>query len=125
MKKGLKSEQKIKTEKSKFPEKFEKREKLYSPLSVLHYNLRFRFEDDYPAKMPEDFARDMIYLYTKENDVVWDGCSGSGTVPRIANLLDRIGLGSDVNPKAVDLAKSHDPGWTDRYTIQEMDSQQR
>ena len=108
MKNFLKEKQTIKKSKEKFPEKFDVIEKLYSPLSVLHYNLRFRFQDNYPAKMPEDFARDMIYLYSKEDDTVWDGCCGSGTVPRIANGLKRIGVGSDVNPKAVDLAIQHD-----------------
>ncbi len=115
---SLKEEHKVSKDK-KFPDKFTIREKKYSPLSVLHYNLTFRFKDDYPAKMPEDFARDMIYLYTEENDVVWDGCCGSGTVPRIANELNRIGLGSDVNPKAIDLAIKHDSTNAARYTIQD------
>lgn len=115
---SLKEEHKVSKDK-KFPDSFTIKEKIYSPLSVLHYNLTFKFKDNYPAKMPEDFARDMIYLYTKENDVVWDGCCGSGTVPRIANQYGRKGLGSDVNPKAVDLAQAHDPGWAERYTIQD------
>jgi hypothetical protein len=34
-------------------------------------------------------------------------------------MLGRNGLGSDVNPKAIDLAKSHDPGWAERYVIQD------
>ncbi len=111
----LKEKQIVKKLNDKFPEKFNVREKLYSPLSVLHYNLRFRFEDDYPAKMPEDFARDMIYLYSKENEVVWDGCCGSGTVPKIANKLNRIGIGSDVNPKAIKLSCEHDPEHQGHY----------
>jgi len=105
---SLKTTQKVKKPKEKFPDKFSIIEKIYSPLSVLHYNLRFRFQDDYPAKMSEDFARDMIYLYSKEGDLVWDGCCGSGIVPRIAWSLKRDATGTDVNPKAIDLAKKHD-----------------
>lgn len=119
MKNVLKEKQVVKKPKEKFPEKFDVIEKIYSPLSVLHYNLRFRFQDNYPAKMPEDFARDMIYLYSKENDVVWDGCCGSGTVPRIANELNRIGMGSDVNPKAISLAQEHDPENKLKYHVKD------
>jgi len=78
--------------------------RIKSPLSTLHYNLTSVFTDNYPAKMPMDFARDMIELYSKEGDVVWDGCGGSGTVARAAARLDRIAVYSDVNEKAVDLA---------------------
>lgn len=114
----MKETEKVKTSK-KFPDKFTIREKIYSPLSVLHYNLTFRFKDDYPAKMPEDFARDMIILYSKKNEVVWDGCNGSGTVPRIANQLGRVGLGSDINPKAIHLAIEHDPKNEGNYEVRD------
>lgn len=119
----LKDQQKVKSEKEKFPEKFTVIEKLYSPLSVLHYNLTFRFIDDYPAKMPEDFARDMILLYSNEGDLVWDGCCGSGTVPRMAWQLDREGFGTDVNPKAIELCQKHDgqhPGYYQVNDCREM-----
>ena len=47
--------------------------KLKAPLSILRYNLNFEFEDSYPAKIPQDFARDMIKMYSKTDDLVWDG----------------------------------------------------
>lgn len=115
---SLKEKEKVKTKK-KFPDKFTINEKLYSPLSVLHYNLTFRFLDDYPAKMPEDFARDMILLYSNKGDLVWDGCCGSGTVPRVAFSLERVGYGSDINPKAIDLCKAHDEEYADYYQVKD------
>lgn len=102
----LKEFQIIKQPKGKFPDKFNLIEKIYSPLQVLHYNLTFAFSDDYPAKMPEDFARDMILLYSKKGDIVWDGCCGSGTVPIVASRLGRFGIGTDVNPNAIELCKN-------------------
>ena len=90
-----------------FPDSYTIQTKIKSPLSVLKYNLNFLFEDDYPAKMNADFARDMILMYSHEGDLVWDGCCGSGTVPIIASGLRRLGMGTDVNPKAIDLAKQH------------------
>lgn len=104
----LKEKQTIRKQKEKFPDEYTIKQKLYSPLSVLRYNLTFEFDDNYPAKMPKDFARDMITLYSKEGDMVWDGCCGSGIVPRIANEMNRDGRGTDVNPKAIDLAIKHD-----------------
>jgi len=105
---SLKPFDKSKIKKDKFSESFIIKQKIYSPLSVLHYNLTFEFDDNYPAKMPKDFARDMIILYSEKGDLVWDGCCGSGIVPRIATELNREGLGTDVNPKAIELAKKHD-----------------
>ena len=113
----LKEVQNVRKTKEKFPESFTVKQKLYSPLSVLHYNLTFEFDDDYPAKMPKDFARDMITLYSKEEDIVWDGCCGSGIVPRTANEMKRIGYGTDINSKAIDLARNHDKENETRYLI--------
>lgn len=98
-----------------FPENYEILEKIKSPLNVLWYNVNSIFPDNYPAKMPPDFARDMILFYSKKGDTVWDGFNGSGTVPRMANKLGRIGIGSDVNPKAIKLSQDHDVQHADRY----------
>lgn len=95
------------TEDPEFPEEYEQFNEIKSPLSVLWYNIRTEFEDDYPAKMHPDFARDVITWYSKKDDLVWDGCNGSGTIPLIASSLGRRSIGSDVNPKAIELARSH------------------
>lgn len=104
----------------KFPEEYIINEKIKAPLNVLWYNVNSIFPDNYPTKMPVDFARDMILFYSKKGDVVYDGFCGSGTVPRIANQFGRIGYGSDVNPKAVDLAQRHDPENKERYWIENL-----
>lgn len=81
--------------------------KIKAPLSILRYNLNFEFEDDYPAKIPADFARDMIKIYSRSNDIVWDGFGGSGIVLREAAKLGRHGIYSDINPAAYHLALLH------------------
>ena len=96
-------------EHDKFPEQYEINHKLKSPLNCLWYNKRNVFPDNYPAKMPEDFARDMILWYSKPGNLVWDCFNGSGTVVRKALELGRKAIGTDVNPKAIDLSKRHDP----------------
>ena len=115
---GLKEEHAAKNPKEQFPKSYRISERLYSPLSILHYNLRFHFKDDYPAKMPEDFVRDMVLLYSHDGGSVWDGCCGSGTVPRVARELHRDGWGTDVNPKAVELSRRLDPSAPEhRYAV--------
>ncbi len=114
---SLKKYDKPKAKKEKFQESFVIKQKIYSPLQVLHYNLTFEFDDNYPAKMPKDFARDMITMYSKKYDVIWDGCCGSGIVPRIANQMKRKGYGSDINPKAIELSQNHDPDNLGRYWV--------
>lgn len=98
-----------------FPENYEILEKIKSPLNVLWYNVNSIFLDNYPAKMPPDFARDMILFYSKKGDIVFDGFNGSGTVPRMANKLGRIGIGTDINPKAIKLSQDHDISNKERY----------
>lgn len=103
-----------------FPLEYNTETKIKAPLNCLWYNVNSIFVDNYPAKMPVDFARDMINLYSKEGDIVYDGFNGSGTVPRMANKLNRIGYGSDVNPKAIELSKKHDTINAERYWVESL-----
>jgi len=88
-----------------------------SPFSLLMYNVNYEFIDNYPAKMIEDFARDMILVYSDIKDLVWDGCCGSGVVPRVANALGRTGYGTDQNQDAITLAQKHDPNHKEKYWV--------
>lgn len=90
-----------------FPNEYSIKEEIKSPLNVLYYNMNFEFLDNYPAKMSQDYARDMIKIYSKRNQFVWDPCCGSGVAPREAAKLGRISLGNDINPKAIELCKKH------------------
>lgn len=107
-------------EKRKIPESYTIKEVIKAPLNFLMYNVNALFVDNYPAKMIPQFAKDMITFYSKKGDVVWDGFCGSGTVPRMANKLGRIGIGTDVNPKAIDLCKRHDPEHAEHYWVDDL-----
>lgn len=105
----LKESQVIPKQKSEFPESYTLKYEIKSTLQTLHYNYNPLFEDNYPAKMHPDFARDMILWYSSKDDTVLDGCCGAGIVPRTAYSLGRHGMGFDVNPAAIELCKQHDP----------------
>lgn len=64
------------------------------------------FPHPFPARMPLDVARAAVRAFSEPGDVVLDPMCGSGVVLRAAQLEGRQGLGSDVDPLAVLLART-------------------
>jgi hypothetical protein len=58
----------------------------------------------YPARMHPDTARTLVEGLSRRGDTVLDPFCGSGTILVEAQRLERIPLGSDLNPIAVELA---------------------
>ena len=77
-----------------------------SPFSVLQYNFRFIYPDSYPAKFNRELAQDMILLYSKPQDKVFDPFVGSGEIIVTAGLLGRHGVGFDINPTAIEISNA-------------------
>ena len=61
---------------------------------------------DYRGNCPPQVPRNLILKYTKENDIVLDPFCGSGTTMIECKLLDRKGIGIDINEDTLKLAKS-------------------
>lgn len=59
----------------------------------------------YPAKYPIDLALEYIGRYTAPGDTVYDPFMGSGTTLLAASVLDRVGIGTDINAIAVLIAQ--------------------
>jgi len=77
-----------------------------SPFSVQFYNFNESIlQDNYPAKMPSQFARDMILQYSNPGDWVCDPFAGSGTTLREAYKEGRLAIGFDINEKSIELIK--------------------
>ena len=51
--------------------------------------------------------RNLILRYSQENDIVLDQFVGSGTTLIETKLLNRKGIGVDINPSAIELTKQH------------------
>jgi hypothetical protein len=64
--------------------------------------MRHRFHSMCPyfAMFPESFAETWIRELSKPGDVVLDPFAGRGTAPFQALLMDRVGVGADINPVA-------------------------
>tara|TARA_B100000886_G_C20425442_1_gene493739 strand:- start:2546 stop:3793 length:1248 start_codon:yes stop_codon:yes gene_type:complete len=59
----------------------------------------------YPATFPAPLARELISNFSKENDLILDIFSGSGTTLLESKLLRRNSIGQDLNPLANLIAK--------------------
>lgn len=49
-----------------------------------------------PAPMPDEIVRRCVELSTDEGDIVFDPFCGSGTTPKVADSMGRIGIGMDL-----------------------------
>jgi site-specific DNA-methyltransferase (adenine-specific) len=72
--------------------------------SHIHYCNGNRQE--HPTQKPEGLMERMILASSKENDIVLDPFSGSGTTLRVCQQLNRNCLGIEINPLYVELTKS-------------------
>lgn len=62
-------------------------------------------EVGHPAPFPEELPKRLIKLYSFVGDSVLDPFVGSGTTVKVAESLDRNGIGYDINPEYIELAE--------------------
>lgn len=75
----------------------------YSPrTNIWKYTTSLNDKTNHPAVMPEKLARDLIYSYSNENDVVLDCYSGSGTTAKECHNLNRKFKGIEIDKKYFD-----------------------
>ncbi len=60
---------------------------------------------DYRGNFAPQLPRNIIEMYSEEGDTILDPMVGGGTTLIEAKLLARNGIGIDINPKAIKLAK--------------------
>ncbi|MBK8465098.1 MAG: site-specific DNA-methyltransferase [Chloracidobacterium sp.] len=60
----------------------------------------------HPAIFPERLAEDQIRTWTNEGDLVYDCFMGSGTTAKVAQLLDRQWIGSEISEEYVKIAQT-------------------
>lgn len=59
---------------------------------------------NHPAIFPEKLVADQINTWTNEKDLVYDPFMGSGTTAKIAHLLNRDWIGSEISDEYVNIA---------------------
>ena len=58
----------------------------------------------HPAIFPEKLAYDQIKTWTNEGDLVYDPFMGSGTTAKVAHLLNRKWIGSEISSEYAEIA---------------------
>lgn len=59
---------------------------------------------EHPAIFPEQLARDQIKTWSNEGDLVYDPFIGSGTTAKVASLLERNWVGSEISTDYTNIA---------------------
>jgi len=59
---------------------------------------------NHPAIFPEQLASDQIKTWTNEGDLVYDCFMGSGTTAKVAQILKRNWIGSEISTEYVEIA---------------------
>ncbi len=59
---------------------------------------------NHPAIFPEKLVADQINTWTNENDIIYDPFMGSGTTAKMAHLLNRKWIGSEISKEYVNIA---------------------
>ncbi len=60
---------------------------------------------EHPAIYPESLARDHIKTWSNEGDLIYDPFMGSGTTAKMAHLLNRNWIGSEISSEYVAIAE--------------------
>lgn len=60
---------------------------------------------EHPAVMPDEICRRHIQSWTNEGDLVYDPFMGSATTPRIARVMNRRYIGSEIHKPYFDVAQ--------------------
>ncbi|MGE3465361.1 MAG: site-specific DNA-methyltransferase [Pyrinomonadaceae bacterium] len=81
----------------------------YGDTDIFYYNVgtsssRDKIAFRHPAIFPEKLVEDQIMTWTDEGDLVYDCFMGSGTTAKMAHLLGRRWIGSEVSEDYVQIA---------------------
>lgn len=71
----------------------------------------------HPAIFPEQLVEDQMLTWTDKGDLVYDCFMGSGTTAKVAHVLERLWLGSEISPEYVDIANKRLSAYIDEEKV--------
>lgn len=74
----------------------------------------------HPAIFPELLAFDHIFSWSNAGDLIYDPFMGSGTTAKMAHLLQRKWIGSEISQEYTDLANARLKQYTDQLTVNDI-----
>lgn len=72
---------------------------------------------DHPATFPEKLVGDHIKSWSNPNDIVYDPFMGSGTTAKIAHIMDRAWIGSEISEEYYNLSYKRLEKYLTQHTI--------
>ena len=75
-------------------------------------------ETSHPAPFPEDLARDHIYSWSNEGDLIFDPFGGSGTTAKMAHLQKRNWIISEISSEYCKMAEKRLQPFLSQQTLQ-------
>jgi DNA modification methylase len=87
--------------------------------NIWGYNIGNCGDDNtkHPAPFPEDLAMDHIKSWSNEGDLIYDPFMGSGTTAKMAHLLKRNWIGSEISAEYVKIAEKRIAPYLMQQTI--------
>lgn len=90
--------------------------------NIFYYNVGTSSSKDkiafqHPAIFPEQLVSDQIVSWTNEGDIVYDCFMGSGTTAKVAHLLNRKWIGSEISEEYVAIAKQRLEPYLDKLEL--------
>ena len=76
----------------------------YFPTSILNFSNAVQINKFHPTQKSEDLFRYLIQTYSNEDDLIFDGYSGSGTTAAACIKEKRRFIGSELNKEYFDLS---------------------
>ncbi|MEO7674227.1 MAG: site-specific DNA-methyltransferase [Pyrinomonadaceae bacterium] len=94
----------------------------YGDSEIFYYNVgtsssKDKIAFEHPAIFPEQLVQDQILTWTDEGDLVYDCFMGSGTTAKVAHLLKRKWLGSEISEEYVAIANTRVAQYADGLEI--------
>lgn len=85
--------------------KYSRRYNIWEYLTGYNHTTKDEIAFQHPAMFPEKLARDHIYSWSNPGDVVLDPMCGSGTVAKMAHLMNRNYIGIDISEEYCEIAR--------------------
>jgi DNA modification methylase len=83
---------------------FGKRNSVWRYNTGAGYSSKDKIAFNHPAIFPEQLAKDHIFSWSNENDLIYDPLIGSGTTAKAAHLLKRNWIGSEISKEYTELS---------------------
>lgn len=90
----------------------------FSPRTTIwKYSTSMNDKTKHPAVMPEKMVGDLLWTWSKENDIIYDPFMGSGTTAKMAHIYKRNWIGSEISNEYCKIASKRLKPYIDQTNL--------